>query len=57
MSISNGCGFCGIPYNSFCSLDEEFKSNCPCRNCIVKIICSNKCSSRYDYRILEEKKE
>ncbi len=47
-----GCGSCimKIMYgpNCFCFTMKEAK-NCPCRNCLVKCMCSKVCNERTAY--------
>jgi len=39
-------------YTNFCFIFRENKiENCPCRKCIIKMICVMQCNTRRDYLI------
>jgi hypothetical protein len=43
---------CETCHFMFCVLDEN--KNCPCRECIVKAVCSEACSKRKMFFLTEE---
>jgi len=45
---SNKCKGCNIS-KLICSVPDNFKNNCPCRNCPVKVICMTMCQTRVKY--------
>ena len=47
------CKGCGVFIKSVgCGVkDSKYKSKCPCRDCLVKVICSVRCNDRRDLSV------
>jgi len=47
------CDGCGILIEDWCFIHfkklDDYKQNCPCRECIIKSVCSKWCQVRIDY--------
>ncbi len=56
--VCDGCRGSITSDRTICYARRDFKNNdnCPCRNCIVKVLCKETCQDRFDYYLRKKKK-